>query len=317
MCFVIFFWYEIFIVSKTLKDATKPQPLSDTSLLWQFQPIYNLPKISVDLEPPKTNGNCIAPEKPPDGVSCQTYCQNTNAFEINISEGETSLASTVLSPGRYCSLTQPQPCSELWGYSVWGLDGWECISKYPELVGGTGAIIPNYSFYNDDTFLSNSLLLDGIPLDTSVPIPADAINDWSRFNLKCTDKVDGFDMVQLPNSFKCVRDPCQTILGTDSRWDNATSTCICGPNQEHRDPLNAASPCIGSNYANIGYDKATTTQYDATTCDSISSQYTGAPINPCPDFGQQVSTNGFLKYKWAARGRDVVPYDSGFTLKKV
>lgn len=288
---LVYILYEAITVRKFINDSkTAPQAVQLPFELQGYAPIYNLPTITVDLDPPNTttSSTCSVPVRT--DLPCASFCGNSDAVEMIIDEGTTAIGSTVLTPGRYCSISEPVPCSKNWGMLLWGDNGWQCLPKHPDIVGGPSANVPNFSFYNSDTLLGeNTLEYDGNIVNFADSSSLDILLDQSRCKLNCNSTIDGFNMVQLGNSFKCVRDPCQTIPGTDSRWDG--SKCVCGPNQTNIDgPL---TPCVGSNFIKYGYDEVATTDYAKIECVTLSSPWLATVNQPCPSFGNQTSTYGY------------------------
>lgn len=313
---LLYFIYEVLTVNGYIAK-TLNEPTAEYTIPPNYQSIYNLPHVNVELDPPTLNQtSCTTPLKVSDGTSCYDACgMNTSAIELNITADDTYIAGSALPPGRYCTTIEPEECSSLWGYSILGANSWECVSKYPDVIGGRASLVPNYSFYDTNTFLAKNVIVDaqGMPVDTTNTF-IDFANERDGYSLQCLDKVDGFDMVQLPGTFKCVKDPCQSIPGTDSKWNPALGICECGTNQTHLDPSDDTSLCIGSNYVSEGYDEKTTTQTDRIACDTTTSPYTGQLVIPCPNVVQQVSTYGAMTYKMAKSSNAIIPYASGWTL---
>lgn len=292
---LVYIIYESFTVSKFIRDAKlAPQSVELPFELKGYSTIYNLPTVTVDLDPPSTTTSSTCNNPVRTDFPCSTFCGNSDAVEIVIDEGTTAIGATVLAPGRYCTISEPIPCSKNWGMLLWGDNGWQCVSKHPDIVGGPSANVPNFSFYNSDTLLGeNTLELDGEIVNfadsSSLDILLPSARD--RCKLNCNATIDGFNMVQLGNSLKCVRDPCQTIPGTDSRWDSVNARCVCGTNQTNIDgPL---TPCVGSNYIEYGYDSTATIDYAKIECSTLSSPWTNPVSQPCPSFGNQTSTYGY------------------------
>lgn len=299
---VVFFFYELISVNNLINSSLKYDSNIDIpNELTGYASFINLPSISIDLDPPiETNSSsCNIPTRV-DNSECTSFCNNSDAYELIIGSNSNTLFNILLQPGRYCTIHKPVPCSENYGYLVFG-DGWECISKFPDVVGGVGASVPNYSFYKNDEFLQNNIIKDKEGNIIDIPNRYIDLKDRENIQLECNDLYNGIKMIQLsPTTFKCVIDPCQTIPGTDSHWDPVNKKCICGINQIHLIPNDELSPCIGANYIVPGYDELTSTQTDIIECQTRDSEYTGGVVIPCPNFGQQVSTFGSNQYKVAS-----------------
>lgn len=290
--------YEFASVNSSIQRAAQSTARADVPPeMLGYAPIYNLPKVTVDLDPPPIVDSSPCAEPVKTDLPCASFCNNDKAYELVVDQGTTAVASTVLTPGRYCTTTEPVPCSKTWGILLHGIDGWECVARQPDVVGGPSANVPNFYFYNSDTLLTaNQATLNGQPIDWQSADSLQVLADRENLELVCGATIDGFNMVRLGNSLKCVRDPCQTIPGTDSRWDG--TKCVCGPNQINIDgPL---TPCVGSNYINYGYDAATTTDYAKIECTSFASPWSSLPAAPCPSVANQISTYGYSSVGRAA-----------------
>lgn len=285
---LVYLIYEAYTVGMFIRQA-KQINFDSAIPLEGYSPIYNLPKISVDLSNPSIESSSTCAQPIRTNLPCQEFCNNDNAHEL-IVDNDSTISSTVLAPGRYCTLSEPVPCSSTWGILIWGLDSWQCFAKHPDIVGGPSANVPNFYFYNSDTLLGENVLkFRNDIVNFTNPNSLEIANFRDELELECNSTIDKFNMVRLGNSFKCVRDPCQTIPGTDSHWDG--TQCVCGTNQINiSGPL---TPCVGANYISYGYDEPSTTDYSKVECANYDTPWSTTIIQPCPSPSQQTSTYGY------------------------
>lgn len=261
-----------------------------------------LPGISINLIPPTNTSvnNCNIPILNNDNIPCSTLCNDSDASEFIVEKNDSVYAGGKLNEGKYCVSNHPPDCNSKWGALVFGAGTWNCIPLYPDIVGGPNANVPNFLFLDSDTTLAQVKIKQN-----EKEIYWNDLDPENRdsYEIECGQDSDGFKLVRLDKTFKCIRDPCETIPFTDSFWNQETGHCECGPNQVNEDPNDPFSKCIPSNYSELGsYDPNTSVAVtEILNCVTASDDWTKVAI-PCPDFSSQVSTVGYRTEKFVQPG---------------